>query len=152
MAGVHFSCVSRVSPVSTNGVWTVRIPPPQSPFLSYVKIKKIEKLWQACHSPASLLPIALQHVACGDTKSPPQSSSVHLYRLRVIIPNKRYLAGVPLPAFLLTQRVRSSTISTSNTPYCLVYFYYTMTIPVCKEDDFFELVSASFFPVSDRKS
>lgn len=38
LAGVHFSCVSRVTPVSTIGVWTVRIPPPQSPSYSNIII------------------------------------------------------------------------------------------------------------------
>lgn len=30
LAGVHFSCISWVSPVSTSGVWTVRNLPPQA--------------------------------------------------------------------------------------------------------------------------
>ena len=35
LAGVPFSCISRVSPVHTIGVWSVRNLPPQSSLLSY---------------------------------------------------------------------------------------------------------------------
>ena len=44
-----------------------------------------------------------------------------------------HLAGVPLPAFLLAQWARSSTISTSNA--ILSYAYYSRFIPLCKEQD-----------------
>ena len=41
-------------------------------------ITRTERLRQACHSPAFLLPIARKHAARGDTKFPPQSLSVCL--------------------------------------------------------------------------
>ncbi len=35
LAGVAYPCISRVSPVSTFGVWMPRNCPPQSPFIAY---------------------------------------------------------------------------------------------------------------------
>ncbi len=64
MAGVAFPCISRVSPVSTIGVWLPRNRPPQSTYLSYAF-----GLWQAYQSPASLgLPLSCHRRVVG-TKS-----------------------------------------------------------------------------------
>ena len=45
---------------------------------------------------------------------------------------RRYLAGVPLPTFLLTHRVRSSTFSTSNIFSLLLYVNNSTIKRFCK--------------------
>ena len=61
-----------------------------------------------------------------------------------------HLAGVPLPAFLLTQRVSSSTFSTSNV--LISYVNYNISILRCKEFCSFSSFYTNFFAVFDKKS